>query len=188
MHVFISIQWPDSIVSGYCWHSSASTERCLICCNNTRSQQYSQILFFSFPNVFSNNNNNVNFPQWINWLPDFKHLVISCSFFCAGATCLYFPQKEYTETVYVGQQAGTPLLQVHAMLDSASEKPHFYLCSARAGKPPPYSSWFYMDINTGTLFLNRTLEESDFAQLSELDTSLLMVMYSPISLLGTTRE
>uniref|UniRef100_A0A3Q0R2T3 Proto-oncogene tyrosine-protein kinase receptor Ret n=1 Tax=Amphilophus citrinellus TaxID=61819 RepID=A0A3Q0R2T3_AMPCI len=97
------------------------------------------------------------------------------------AMCLYFPQKEYTETIYVGQQAGTPLLQVHAMLDSVSEKPHFYLCSARSVKPPPYSSWFYMDINTGTLFLNRTLEENDFAQLSELDTSLLMVMYSPIS-------
>uniref|UniRef100_A0A3P9DGJ2 receptor protein-tyrosine kinase n=1 Tax=Maylandia zebra TaxID=106582 RepID=A0A3P9DGJ2_9CICH len=90
-------------------------------------------------------------------------------------------KKEYIETVYVGQQAGTPILQVHAMRDDKTEKPHFYLCPTKTATPPHYSSWFYMNINTGTLFLNKTLEESDFAQLCELDTRLLMVMHSPIS-------
>lgn len=120
---------------------------------------------------------------WFVWLPNFKHLVISCPL-GAGATCLYFPQKEYIETVYVGQQAGTPILQVHAMRDDKTEKPHFYLCPTKTATPPHYSSWFYMNINTGTLFLNKTLEESDFAQLCELDTRLLMVMHSPISVPG----
>ncbi|XP_005735104.1 proto-oncogene tyrosine-protein kinase receptor Ret [Pundamilia nyererei] len=89
-----------------------------------------------------------------------------------GATCLYFPQKEYIETVYVGQQAGTPILQVHAMRDDKTEKPHFYLCPTKTATPPHYSSWFYMNINTGTLFLNKTLEESDFAQLYQRSWSV----------------
>lgn len=112
----------------------------------------------------------------------FKHLVISC-LLSAGATGLYFPQNEYIETVYVGQQAGTPILQVHAMLDSDSERPHFYLCWTISHRHP-YSSWFNLDINTGILSLNKTLEESDFALLSELDMSILMLMYSPISVPG----
>ncbi|XP_041866398.1 proto-oncogene tyrosine-protein kinase receptor Ret isoform X2 [Melanotaenia boesemani] len=78
-----------------------------------------------------------------------------------GATGFYFPQKKYTETVYIGQPAGTPILQVHAMLDSPTERPHFYLC----GRRQLYSSWFHMDINTGVLLLNKTLEETEFASL-----------------------
>ncbi|XP_073338370.1 proto-oncogene tyrosine-protein kinase receptor Ret [Pagrus major] len=80
-----------------------------------------------------------------------------------GATGLYFPQNEYIETVYVGQPAGTPILQVHAMLDSDSERPHFYLCWTSNLRRPSYSSWFNLDIHTGILSLNKTLEESDFA-------------------------
>ncbi|XP_071769330.2 proto-oncogene tyrosine-protein kinase receptor Ret [Centroberyx gerrardi] len=90
---------------------------------------------------------------------------------------LYFPQNEYIETVYVGQPAGTPVLQVHAMLDSESERPHFYLCW-----PPrlqPYSHWLHMDVSTGILSLSKTLEESDFALLRELHTHILLVMYGP---------
>ncbi|XP_062257283.1 proto-oncogene tyrosine-protein kinase receptor Ret [Platichthys flesus] len=79
-----------------------------------------------------------------------------------GVTALYFPQNEYIETVYVGQPAGTPILQVHAMLDSDSERPHFYLCWSTLRRPA-YSSWFHLDVNTGILSLNKTLEESDFA-------------------------
>uniref|UniRef100_A0A667Y2S7 Proto-oncogene tyrosine-protein kinase receptor Ret n=1 Tax=Myripristis murdjan TaxID=586833 RepID=A0A667Y2S7_9TELE len=82
-----------------------------------------------------------------------------------GSTGLYFPQNEYTETVYVGQPAGTPILQVHAMLDSESERPHFYLCWPI--RIPSYSQWFQMDINTGILSLNKSLEESDFALLPQ---------------------
>ncbi|XP_004077559.1 proto-oncogene tyrosine-protein kinase receptor Ret [Oryzias latipes] len=77
-----------------------------------------------------------------------------------GAAGLYFPQKEYIETVYVGQPAGTPVLQVHAMQDSAAERPHFSLCWARR---PYYASWFHMDVTTGVLYLNRTLEPADFS-------------------------
>ncbi|KAM9364520.1 proto-oncogene tyrosine-protein kinase receptor Ret [Pholidichthys leucotaenia] len=81
-----------------------------------------------------------------------------------GVTALYFPQKEYTETIYVGQPAGTQLLQVHAMLDAESEQPHFYLCTSFL-RPLSFMSWFSLDINTGVLLLNKTLEESDFASL-----------------------
>uniref|UniRef100_A0A3Q1IAP7 Proto-oncogene tyrosine-protein kinase receptor Ret n=1 Tax=Anabas testudineus TaxID=64144 RepID=A0A3Q1IAP7_ANATE len=94
----------------------------------------------------------------------FKHLACLLS---AGATGLYFPQNEYTETVYVGQPAGTPILQLHAMLDSDSERAHFYLCWGSAFRRPVYSSWFHLDINTGILSLNKTLEESDFALLNQ---------------------
>lgn len=100
------------------------------------------------------------------WLPDSKHLLLP-----AGITGLYFCQNEYIETVYVGQPAGTPVLQVHAMLDNASERPHFYLCWMSALRRPAYISWFNLDINTGVLSLNKTLEESDFALLCELDAS-----------------
>ncbi|XP_053730192.1 proto-oncogene tyrosine-protein kinase receptor Ret [Synchiropus splendidus] len=79
-----------------------------------------------------------------------------------GVAGVYFPQNEYTETVYVGQLAGTPILQIHAMLDSERERPHFYLCWSNSLKRLPYVSWFQMDVNTGTLYLNKTLEESDF--------------------------
>lgn len=99
------------------------------------------------------------------------HLVIFC-LLLSGATGLYFPQKEYIETVYVGQPAGTPILQIHAMLDGDSERPHFYLCWSSLLKRPTYSSWFNMDVATGTLSLNKTLEESDFASLRESDTDI----------------
>ncbi|XP_069001266.1 proto-oncogene tyrosine-protein kinase receptor Ret [Embiotoca jacksoni] len=80
-----------------------------------------------------------------------------------GATGLYFPQNVYIETIYVGQPVGTPILQVHAMLNSDSERAHFYLCRMSSLRRPAYSSWFHLDINTGVLSLNKTLEESDFA-------------------------
>lgn len=99
----------------------------------------------------------------------------------AGATALYFPQNKYIETIYVGQTAGTPILQIHAMLDNDSEQPHYYLCPYRGLS---FNSWFSLDVNTGILSLNKTLEESDFALLSELDTSLLIVIYGPILVIG----
>lgn len=89
----------------------------------------------------------------------------------AGVTGLYFSQNEYIETVYVGQPAGTPVLQVHAMRDSDTERPHFYLCWMNSLRRPAPVSWFRLDISTGVLSLNKTLEESDFASLCECYTS-----------------
>lgn len=86
--------------------------------------------------------------------------------------CLYFSQRKYTETVYVGQPAGTPVLQVHAMRDNTSERRHFLLCSLNPFRVSQvYSSWFNLDVNTGVLSLNKTLEESDFAGLGEEQSS-----------------
>lgn len=80
---------------------------------------------------------------------------------------MYFSQNEYIETVYIGQPAGTPVLQVHALRDNDSERPHFYLCWMNSLRRPAYISWFSLDVNTGVLYLNKTLEESDFASLCE---------------------
>ncbi|CAG04714.1 unnamed protein product, partial [Tetraodon nigroviridis] len=84
---------------------------------------------------------------------------------------LYFSQSEYIETVYVGQPAGTPVLQVHALRDNVTELPHFYLCWVKFLRRPAYISWFSLDVNTGVLYLNKTLEESDFASVCEPYTS-----------------
>ncbi|XP_018536505.1 proto-oncogene tyrosine-protein kinase receptor Ret [Lates calcarifer] len=97
-----------------------------------------------------------------------------------GVTGLYFPQNEYTETVYVGQPAGAQILQVHAMLDLDSERPHFYLCWSSLRL---YSSWFHLDVHTGILSLNKTLEESDFISTNQHSWSVkkltLHAMVSP---------
>uniref|UniRef100_A0A673W9G8 Proto-oncogene tyrosine-protein kinase receptor Ret n=1 Tax=Salmo trutta TaxID=8032 RepID=A0A673W9G8_SALTR len=62
------------------------------------------------------------------------------------------------EAVYVGQYAGTPVLQVHAMVESDSQQPHFYLCWNNPQKPPTYAPWFHLDETTGILSMNKTLE------------------------------
>lgn len=87
--------------------------------------------------------------------------------FSAGVRGLYLSQHEYIETVYTGQPAGTPVLQVYALRDNITEQPHFYLCWTASRRRPAYISWFSMDVNTGVLYLNKTLEESDFASLCE---------------------
>uniref|UniRef100_A0A673YIJ8 Proto-oncogene tyrosine-protein kinase receptor Ret n=1 Tax=Salmo trutta TaxID=8032 RepID=A0A673YIJ8_SALTR len=83
---------------------------------------------------------------------------------------LYFPQNQYKETVYVGQSAGTPVLQVHAMVESDSQRPHFYLCYLR---PPTYAPWFHLDETTGILSMNKTLEWSDFDSFWKLPLSVI---------------
>ncbi|CAN9500079.1 unnamed protein product [Ophioblennius macclurei] len=103
-----------------------------------------------------------------------------------GVTGLYFPQNEYMETLYVGQAAGTPILQVHAMLDGDSERPHFYLCfisSLRA-----YSSWFQLDVSTGVLSLNKSLEESDFALLHQKSWSVKKLFLHAMVLSNVTKK
>ncbi|KAG7462781.1 hypothetical protein MATL_G00188420 [Megalops atlanticus] len=86
--------------------------------------------------------------------------------FSEGSSALYFPQNEYTESVYVGQEAGTPVIQLHGMLDSPSERPHFYLCWNNLMKMPAHALWFQLDEDTGVLSLNKTLDWKDFASLS----------------------
>ena len=100
-----------------------------------------------------------------NRLPSFLSCDLS-TVLPPGCRGLYFPQSEYSEMVYVGQPAGTPVLQVHSMLDNSNERPHFYLCFSSLGAPA-YSRWFHLDVRTGVLHLNKTLEESDFATLRE---------------------
>ncbi|XP_062319953.1 proto-oncogene tyrosine-protein kinase receptor Ret isoform X2 [Osmerus eperlanus] len=81
---------------------------------------------------------------------------------CKESAGLYFPQKPYAETIYVGQAAGTPVLQVHSMPESDSERPHYHLCWTNPMKAPYYSTWFHMDETTGVLSMNKTLEWNDF--------------------------
>uniref|UniRef100_A0A8C2JT84 Proto-oncogene tyrosine-protein kinase receptor Ret n=1 Tax=Cyprinus carpio TaxID=7962 RepID=A0A8C2JT84_CYPCA len=74
---------------------------------------------------------------------------------------LYFPQRVYTESIYVGQLQGSPVLQVHSMPESPTERPYFTLCTHR----DTYASWFHMDEATGVLSMNKTLEWSDFSSI-----------------------
>ncbi|KAI7805213.1 proto-oncogene tyrosine-protein kinase receptor Ret [Triplophysa rosa] len=82
-----------------------------------------------------------------------------------GSLGLYFPQSEYSESIYVGQQQGTPVLQIHSMLETPAEKPYFSLCWRNPQRPPAYASWFHMDETSGVLLMNKTLEWSDFSSL-----------------------
>ncbi|KAI5107968.1 proto-oncogene tyrosine-protein kinase receptor Ret precursor, partial [Silurus meridionalis] len=85
--------------------------------------------------------------------------------FAAGSWGLYFPQT-YSEDIYVGQAAGTPVLQVHAMQDRASEQPYFCLYWWTLQKSVPYASWFHIDTATGVIYMNKTLDWSDFESIS----------------------
>nr|CAA64146.1 receptor tyrosine kinase [Danio rerio] len=77
-----------------------------------------------------------------------------------GLLGLYFPQRLYTENIYVGQQQGSPLLQVISMREFPTERPYFFLCSHRDA----FTSWFHID-EASVLYLNKTLEWSDFSSL-----------------------
>lgn len=134
----------------------------MLSCRVTEEQQC-QALFFTHYHVFLAGS--------VSGCLSFQHLLLPR--LRAGAAGLYFPQNEYTETVYVGQPAGTAILQVHAMLDDGGVRPHFYLCWGRPFRRPVYSSWFHLDVNTGILSLNKSLEESDFALLSELRAHIM---------------
>lgn len=85
--------------------------------------------------------------------------------------------------MYVGQYAGTPVLQVHAMVESDSQQPHFYLCWNNPQKPPTYAPWFHLDETTGILSMNKTLEWSDFDNKCELNRDRLRIcILSPLFL------
>uniref|UniRef100_A0A4W4GE93 Cadherin domain-containing protein n=1 Tax=Electrophorus electricus TaxID=8005 RepID=A0A4W4GE93_ELEEL len=55
------------------------------------------------------------------------------------------------------QPAGMPVLQVHALRERPSERPYFYMCSKN-----PYAAWFHIDPFSGILYMNKTLEWTDF--------------------------
>ncbi|XP_057704670.1 proto-oncogene tyrosine-protein kinase receptor Ret [Corythoichthys intestinalis] len=105
-----------------------------------------------------------------------------------GAKGLYFPQNEYKETIYVGQNEGSWILQVFAMLDNESEKPHFYLCWSSSLKRPAYNSWFNLDVITGVLSLNKTLDENDFASLYKPSWSVKKLSLYVMALTKPTRK
>uniref|UniRef100_A0A8B9M2Z7 Proto-oncogene tyrosine-protein kinase receptor Ret n=1 Tax=Astyanax mexicanus TaxID=7994 RepID=A0A8B9M2Z7_ASTMX len=84
----------------------------------------------------------------------------------ASSSGLYFPQNLYSETIYVGQPAGAPLLQVHSMRETSSERPYFSLCWRNVQKPPLIAAWFHIDPVSGVLYMNKTLEWTDFDSLS----------------------
>ncbi|KAI1894719.1 hypothetical protein AGOR_G00118640 [Albula goreensis] len=88
-----------------------------------------------------------------------RSITLVCGLFVKGSWGLYFPQTEYFESVYVGQEVGTSVLQLHGMLEKPAERPHFYLCRTN----PSYAGWFHLDERSGILSLNKTLEGKDFA-------------------------
>lgn len=104
-----------------------------------------------------------------NKCPQCTQCDISCVFW-TGSLGLYFPQRVYTESIYVGQSQGSPVLQVHSMRESTTERPYFTLCSLR----DTYTSWFHMDEATGVLSMNKTLEWSDFSSIREFNTALFV--------------
>uniref|UniRef100_A0A3B1K5V3 Proto-oncogene tyrosine-protein kinase receptor Ret n=1 Tax=Astyanax mexicanus TaxID=7994 RepID=A0A3B1K5V3_ASTMX len=93
-------------------------------------------------------------------------VVVVLLLLCEGSSGLYFPQNLYSETIYVGQPAGAPLLQVHSMRETSSERPYFSLCWRNVQKPPLIAAWFHIDPVSGVLYMNKTLEWTDFDSLS----------------------
>lgn len=87
--------------------------------------------------------------------------------FFTGSWGLYFPQTTYSDCIYVGQAAGTPVLQVHAMQEKASEQPYFCLYWRQLQKTALYASWFHIDAVTGMIYMNKTLDWTDFESICE---------------------
>ncbi|XP_053548860.1 proto-oncogene tyrosine-protein kinase receptor Ret [Bombina bombina] len=85
-----------------------------------------------------------------------------------SASGLYFPIKIYYENVYLDQPAGTMLLRVHVMQDKPKETPYFRLCPSSSiyMNVHPDLKWFYLDGQTGILYLNRSLERRDYSILT----------------------
>lgn len=88
-------------------------------------------------------------------------------FLIEAALGLYFPRKSYQATVYIGQPADTPLLQVYALPDGEEERrANFGFCNN------PLSGfrhhWFRIDERSGVFYLNKTLEESDLNLLGNM--------------------
>lgn len=102
-----------------------------------------------------------------SWVWQQFHLSLWLHLFVTGSWGLYFPQTTYSESIYVGQAAGTPVLQVHAMQERASEQPYFCLYRMPVLKPAAYASWFHIDAVTGVIYMNKTLDWTDFESICE---------------------
>lgn len=87
--------------------------------------------------------------------------------FVAGSWGLYFPQTTYSESIYIGQAAGTPVLQIHSMQERALEQPYFCLSWWTLQRSVTHTSWFYIDAVTGVIHMNKTLDWSDFDSIRE---------------------
>eukprot|EP00079_Xenopus_tropicalis_P009689 XP_002933941.2 PREDICTED: proto-oncogene tyrosine-protein kinase receptor Ret isoform X2 [Xenopus tropicalis] len=97
------------------------------------------------------------------------------------ASGLYFLTKDYDENLYVDQPAGTLLLHIHVMKDSPHETPHFRLCPNSYLSRISFYHWFWIDEHTGILYLNRSLDRSDyevFAQGSSLAVQKIILKVS----------
>ncbi|MEE6488714.1 hypothetical protein FKM82_015333 [Ascaphus truei] len=85
-------------------------------------------------------------------------------FLSQAASGLYFPRKLYSENMFLDQPTGTPLLQLHAMRDTLGERPHFQLCHSRMPLNVRRDlQFFHVDERTGILYLNQSLERTDFS-------------------------
>uniref|UniRef100_A0A8D0HEW8 Proto-oncogene tyrosine-protein kinase receptor Ret n=1 Tax=Sphenodon punctatus TaxID=8508 RepID=A0A8D0HEW8_SPHPU len=82
----------------------------------------------------------------------------------AAGLGLYFPRKDYSESVYIDQPVGTPLLRIHALKDSDGEVAHFWLCPhLLVPRVRSYENyWFQIQEKTGLLYLNKSLDREDF--------------------------
>ncbi|GCB64320.1 hypothetical protein scyTo_0004583 [Scyliorhinus torazame] len=79
---------------------------------------------------------------------------------------LYFPRKTYQTTVYVGQSADTPLLQIYALPDEGDRTAYFGFCNNLLNGFR--QQWFRIDERSGVFYLNKTLEESDLNLLGNM--------------------
>ncbi|XP_062926605.1 proto-oncogene tyrosine-protein kinase receptor Ret isoform X1 [Mobula hypostoma] len=97
-------------------------------------------------------------------------LIGSCTllalFLTEAALGLYFPRKTYEATVYIGQPADTPLLQVYALPDEGDHMAYFGFCNNLLSGFRHH--WFRIDERSGVFYLNKTLEESDLSVLGNM--------------------
>ncbi|KAM7171244.1 proto-oncogene tyrosine-protein kinase receptor Ret isoform 1-T1 [Macrochelys suwanniensis] len=97
----------------------------------------------------------------------FTGWIVGFLLLCEASFGLYFPRKDYSETVYIDQPAGTPLLHIRALRDSHGEVAHFQLCQDlfiyRIGAYE--NQWFQIKEKTGLLYLNKSLNRRDFDSL-----------------------
>ncbi|GCC34906.1 proto-oncogene tyrosine-protein kinase receptor Ret isoform X1 [Chiloscyllium punctatum] len=79
---------------------------------------------------------------------------------------LYFPRKTYQTTVYIGQPADTPLLQVYALPEEGNRTAYFGFCNNLLNGFR--HQWFRIDERSGVFYLNKTLEENDLQLLGNM--------------------
>ncbi|XP_044155976.1 proto-oncogene tyrosine-protein kinase receptor Ret [Bufo gargarizans] len=84
---------------------------------------------------------------------------------------LYLPKKDFSESLYIDQPAGSMLLQVHALSDYPGEVPYYSLCRNMLNQK--YLHIFHVDERKGILYLNETLTSEVFNKLRSLSIYIL---------------